>query len=284
MPVSHERSRGQNAAVLPLLRAAHFPPTVAVTAVTTALALSAGRGGGSVWVALAVLAGQLSVGWSNDYLDRERDHATGRAEKPIVAGTVAAGTVRRAAGAALMACVPLSLLSGWRAALVHLAAVGLAWAYNAVLKRGPLSVLPYAVAFGVLPAFVTLGLPGHPWPPLWSIVAAGLLGSGAHLVNALPDLDDDRAVGIRGLPHRLGHDRSLVGAALLMGTAVAIAALAPGDGADGGTIALLGAAGVGVAGVVVAGLRHRERTAWSLTLGVAVLGVALLVVRGHALA
>ena len=35
-------------------------------------------------------------------------------------------------------------------------------------------------------------------------VAGALLGVGAHLVNALPDLADDEATGVRGLPHRLG--------------------------------------------------------------------------------
>jgi len=39
---------------------------VAVTVIATALAVAVGRGWGSVWVALAVLTGQLSVGWSND--------------------------------------------------------------------------------------------------------------------------------------------------------------------------------------------------------------------------
>jgi 4-hydroxybenzoate polyprenyltransferase len=255
-----------------------------VTAVTTALAISAGRGAGAAWVALAVLAGQLSVGWSNDYLDRDRDRASGRLDKPIVAGTVAASTVRVAAGVALLTCIPLSLLSGWRAALVHLTAVGLAWAYNLVLKRGPWSILPYALAFAMLPAFVTLGLPGHPWPPGWAVAAAALLGSGAHLVNALPDLDDDRRVGIHGLPHRLGHGPSLVAAALLMGSAVAIAALAPASGTDGLGLVLLAGAVLSVSGVVVAGLTHHERVAWRCALLVAAMGVAILVERGGTLA
>ncbi|MFO7589806.1 MAG: UbiA family prenyltransferase [Acidimicrobiia bacterium] len=269
--------------MIPLLRAAHLLPTVAVTTVTTALAVSAGRGPESVWVGLAVLAGQLSVGWSNDYLDRERDRATGRLDKPIVAGAVAASTVRAAACLALVACVPLSFLSGWRAALVHLGAVGFAWSYNAALKQGPWSVVPYTVSFGALPAFVTLGLPGHPWPPAWAVAASALLGSGAHLVNALPDLDADRSVGIRGLPHRLGHVRSLLVAALLMGTAVAIAALAPPGDIDGVGVVLLVGACAAVGGVIVAGFTHRERTAWWCTLAVAASGVGLLVERGHAL-
>lgn len=284
MPRPRAAPRGQTAGVIPLLRAAHVPPTVAVTAVATALAVSAGRGAGAAWVALAVLAGQLSVGWSNDYLDRDRDRASGRLDKPIVAGAVAASTVRVAAGVALVACVPLSLCSGWRAALVHVAAVGLAWSYNLVLKRGPWSIVPYAVAFGLLPAFVTLGLPGHPWPPAWAVAAAALLGSGAHLVNALPDLDDDCAVGIHGLPHRLGHDPSLVAAAVLLAAAVAVAAIAPTGGTDGLGVVLLAGTGLAVGGVVAAGLTHHERGAWCCTLGVAAMGVALLVERGQALA
>jgi len=284
MPAPSMPDRGQTARVLPLLRAAHLQPTIAVTAVTTALAVAAGRGAGAIWVALAVLAGQLSVGWSNDYLDRDRDRAVGRHDKPIVAGSVGASAVRTAAGIALVACVPLSLLSGWRAAAVHLGAVGVAWSYNLVLKRGPGSVLPYAIAFGALPAFVTLGLPDHPWPPIWSVAAAALLGSGAHLVNALPDLDDDRAVGIHGLPHRLGPDRSLVGAALVMSAAVAIAALAPADDTSLLAWMLLGAALAAVVGVMAAGRAGHERAAWSCTLAVAAFGVALLIARGSALA
>ena len=67
-------------------------------------------------VALAVLAGQLSVGWSNDYLDRERDRAAGRTDKPVAAGELSPTLVRDGARWSRSAlCVPLSLLSGWRA-------------------------------------------------------------------------------------------------------------------------------------------------------------------------
>ena len=109
------------------------------------------------------------------------------------------------AAAIALAAVPLlSLLSGWRAAIVHCVAVALAWAYDLGLKATALSVVPYAIAFGLLPVFVVLGLPGAPWPPWWAPVAGALLGAGAHFANALPDLDDDIATGVRGLPHRLG--------------------------------------------------------------------------------
>jgi len=92
--------------MIPLLRASHFQPTLAVTAITTALAVAVGRGLGSIWVALAVFAGQLSVGWSNDYLDRGRDATAGRTDKPIVSGRISARAVGVGAVAAVVVCVP----------------------------------------------------------------------------------------------------------------------------------------------------------------------------------
>ena len=53
---------------------------------------------------------------------------------------------------------------------------------------------------------------------------------------------------------------------------------------EGLGLIFLGGAGLSVSGVIVAGLTHHERVAWSCTLVLAALGVALLVERGHAFA
>jgi 4-hydroxybenzoate polyprenyltransferase len=267
-----------------LLRASHALPTVAVTAFSTALALRVGRRWGSASVAAAVLAGQLAVGWSNDYLDREGDRLVGRTEKPIVAGEVSAEAVGLGAVGAALACVPLSLLSGRRAAAVHVMAVGSALAYNAGLKRTVFSVVPYTVAFGVLPAFVSLGSDPRRLPPASAMGAAALMGAGAHFVNTLPDLDDDAATGVRGLPHRLGPRLSLVTGAALLGGAVAMVALTGSRPMGRSGTALTAAAGASVAGVVATALAGQERTAWSLSLGTAALTVGLYLVRGDSLA
>jgi 4-hydroxybenzoate polyprenyltransferase len=188
-----------------LVRASHPEPTVAVTALTAALFLSAGNSAGVCLTGtLAVLTGQLSIGWSNDLIDRDRDLATARADKPAATGALAVGTLRAACLAALVLTVPLSLALGWRAGLLHLTAVGAGWAYNARLKSGPLSPLPYLWAFAALPAIATLALPAPRWPPAWIVLAAGLIGAAAHLANVLPDLQADDATGVRGLPQRLG--------------------------------------------------------------------------------
>ena len=58
------------------------------------------------------------------------------------------------------------------------AAVALAWAYDLGLKSTAWSVVPYTIAFGLLPVFVVLGLPGAPLPPWWAPLAGALLGAG----------------------------------------------------------------------------------------------------------
>jgi 4-hydroxybenzoate polyprenyltransferase len=267
--------------VIGLVRACHWQPTVAVTAIATSLALSVGRGAGALVVAAAVVTGQLSVGWSNDYIDRDRD--VDRDDKPIATGDVSAAAVRRAALAALIMCVPLSLASGWRAGAVHVAAVGAAWMYNLGLKATVLSPVPYVVAFGLLPAFVTLGIAGHPLPPMWAFVGAALLGCGAHFVNTLSDLDDDLRFGIRGLPQRLGAATSLHIGAFLLDAAALTLALAPPGPPSLAALGLLVLAMCFVVGLIVAARHGHPKAAWYMTLATALLAVTLLLANGSAL-
>lgn len=211
-----------------LLRASHPEPAFAVTSFVTALAVAVGRGtAGSAAVAVAVLTGQLSVGWCNDAIDAGRDRVCGRRNKPVGSGELPAQAAATAAVAALALCVPLSLLSGIAAAAVHLAGVAAAWAYNWVLKRTVLSPLPYAFAFGSVPAFVTLGLPTPAWPAWWVMAATAFLGVGAHVANVLPDIDYDLTTGVRGLPQRLGRPICQWLAPLVMLTAMGILAVGP---------------------------------------------------------
>src|SRR5262245_17894220 len=224
--------------VLDLLVACHPEPTALVTVLTSLLALRAGRGLGVVWVAAAVLAGQLGVGWTNDYVDRDLDQAARRLDKPLARATAAnhgagspelrPGTVRTAALAALAACVPLSLASGIGFTVAHLTAVGFAMAYNAGLKSTLLSVVPYTVAFGLLPAAVALSLPSPRWPAAWAPVAGALIGAGGHFTQALPDIPADRRLGVFGLPQAIGQRASGAAAALLLLAANATVSLGPG--------------------------------------------------------
>jgi 4-hydroxybenzoate polyprenyltransferase len=269
--------------VVTLARCSHFAPTVAVTTFTTLLAISAGAPAGLAGaVTVAVLAGQLSVGWSNDWLDRHRDRAAGREDKPLVRGEVADVTVIRSALIAVAACVVLSLRLGWRAAAAHLAAVALAWAYNAGLKSTALSVAPYSGAFALLPAAVVFAVDAGASLPLWAVATGALLGGGAHFTNVLPDLASDAATGVHGLPHRLGGRGSVITAAVLLAVAViTVTAGPPGPPAAVQTVAAIISLALVIA-VVVAGTTGRVRLAFPLTLAVAGSVVAsLLGVGGH---
>src|SRR5690606_4775607 len=141
------------------------------------------------------------------------------------------------------------------------------------------SGLAYVVGFGPLPGLATSILPGHPLPRLWALAAAGLLGLGAHFVNALPDLAGDRAAGLRGLP-QLCHAAAgggtrgagavrAVAIALLLGASVLIA-LAPGaPGRTAGRAWLAGCGLVASAGLAVAALLTRGRTPFRCALAIA---------------
>src|SRR5665647_2951931 len=92
-----------------LVAATHPGPTAVVTALSATLLVGL-RAPGSVVVlaSSAVLAGPLSVGWSNDWLDAARARTVGRNGKPDVAGLVTAATVRTGALSAAAMCAVLS--------------------------------------------------------------------------------------------------------------------------------------------------------------------------------
>lgn len=244
----------------PLLRAAHPEPSAAVTLAATALAVGAGLGARAALVALAVGSGQLSIGWSNDWLDRDRDRAGRRLDKPVAQDQVAARAVLVAAVAALAVCVAASVALGPAAAVAHLVGVAAGWAYNLWAKRTACSIVPWMVAFGLLPAVVTLTSPLGRWPAWWIVAAGALLGGGAHLANAIPDLEHDRAAGVEGLPHRLGRRRALGTAAVLVAAGIVLVTYGVASRTAAVVIAVAG--GAGLAWVVAAALRGRDRAAF----------------------
>jgi 4-hydroxybenzoate polyprenyltransferase len=231
-----------------LLRAAHPLPAVAVTAFAAGLAVAAGAGPArTALLAAAVAVGQASIGWCNDWVDADADRAADRRGKPVVGAGLPVATVRRAARAALVTAVPLSLALGAVPGLLALAVVAGGWAYDLGLKRTAVSPLPYAVAFGALPAASVTAAGGTPRPAL--VAAGALLGVAGHFANTVPDAAADALTGVRGLPQRVGPAASRVVAGVLAAAAagLALAATQPPPVAA----ALLGAGALsGVAGAV----------------------------------
>jgi 4-hydroxybenzoate polyprenyltransferase len=211
-----------------LARSCHPAPVVAVTILSALLALAAHQSFPYVLlVPLAVFAGQLSIGWSNDRLDLRRDAAVRRSDKPLATGELDARTADIAIAVSIIATIALSLSLGPKAAVVHLVAVACGWSYNLGAKATWWSWLPYAAAFGALPAVATLAGPHGHWPAAWVIVAGALLGVTANVTNALPDLAGDRRTGMLGLPHRIGARPSLILATVLVVGASALLVVGP---------------------------------------------------------
>ena len=271
-----------------LVLATHLGPAVAVTVVAGLLALAAGvPAGRAALVTAAVLAGQASIGWSNDWLDADRDRAVARPDKPVVQGAVAPARLRTLAVGAAAAAVVLSLLLGPVPGLLLLVLVASGWAYNAGLKRTAVSVVPYVTGFGALPAGVVAAAPGtggSNWltAPWWLVTAGAALGAAAHLANVAPDLEDDLATGVRGLPHRLGARGSAVTGAVVLGAASLVLVLGP-DGPP--TAAAWGGLALAVPAVVVAalaGTRRFRRLAFPAVMLLTVLDVVLLLAGGAA--
>ncbi len=272
---------GQRKAVA-LAATAHPGPSLAVTTLAGLLTSAYGGSAGLVMgVIVAVLSGQLVIGWSNDLIDADRDASDSRGDKPLATGVLTRRFVGIALGAAAVLTVLSSLTLGLLPGLLHLVlVVGSGLAYNLRLKATIFSFVPYALAFGALPAVVWYAVQSQPSvpapvsgaPPAWMLVVGALLGVGAHLLNALPDLQQDQAHGIQGFPHRLGAARVqlLAPALLLVGVMTAVVVPAGPVPWWGWGIA---AAAAGLA--MVAGTGQGKRP-FQAAIGIALLTVAAL--------
>ena len=237
-----------------LARACHPLPTVAVTCFIGSLAWAMGwppsRLGGLLTV---VLLGQLSVGWSNDAHDADLDRASNRQDKPVARGQVRAGQLWAAAVAALAVSMAGSwLVAGWLGGTFHVLALLAAWAYNLRFSRTSWSWVPYAVAFGCVPAFLGFGLDDQP-PALWLVVVAAIIGVAGHLSNASGDIESDALAGQGGLAVRMGEQRSSAMCWVLLAAACGLLV----------SVGIIESAGAGVAGAILVGAGYLGGLAWA---------------------
>jgi 4-hydroxybenzoate polyprenyltransferase len=268
-----------------LLAACHPGPTAAVSTLVALLGVSAGLPAGRcMLLAAAVLAGQLSIGWSNDWLDAARDAAVARADKPVARGALRPSQARSAAFVALGATLVLSLALGALPGAIHLVCVAGGWAYNLGLKSSAFSAVPYVTTFGLFPAVVTTSLPDGRWPHAWLLLTGALLGLAAHFSNVLPDLEDDAATGVRGLPHRLGRTATSLLAPAVLALASVLVVLGPAGPVWWPSWTALGVAlALAVVAAVSALSCTRTAVPFRCTIAIAGVAVVLLLSRGRAL-
>ena len=208
-----------------LFKSTHPMPSLAVALFATLFAVGIGLETQRVAiVGFAVLLQQFSVGLSNDWLDHKRDRAAGRTDKPVARGSVGVSLVRNSSFAAGILALLVSGVLGWESVGWMVLMLIAGWIYNLGLKATAFSVLPYAIGFGILPVFVTLSLEQSQVPPAWVVVVAALLGVSAHFANTLPDLLEDRATGVRALPHIVGQKISalVIAATAILASSIAV--------------------------------------------------------------
>jgi 4-hydroxybenzoate polyprenyltransferase len=249
--------------------------------ITLLAAEAAPQGAGRLLVAPAVLAGQLSIGWSNDAFDAGRDATAGRTDKPIATGAASRPAVAVVAVAAVAVSVLLSFVIGVVTGIVNAVMMAAGWAYNAGLKSTLASGL--IAGFGLIPVFAASTLPGHPAPRPVTVAAAAVLGLGGHFANAFPDLAGDETAGVRGLPQRVA---AIGGPAVVRLTALVLLLLASGllVLASGGPHHWLALAGLAAAILcAVIGARGSGRLPFLAAIGIAAIDVVLFAVGGVAL-
>ena len=204
------------------LRAAHFGPTVIVTTASFLLSLSQYSLIDSLRVAIAIFAGQLVVGWSNDFIDAPLDIAAHRTKKPIVSKEINPEQLKKSILVALFVALILSLFSplGLTGTLIHFLGILSATFYNLKLKSTIISPLPYIVSFGALPWAIYL--PAGNQPPLWLFIDFMLIAVAFHFFNVLKDFQWDINQGVLGLPQRLGRNVSSIVSISLVVSAVIV--------------------------------------------------------------
>ena len=208
--------------IIGLLRASHFGPNLLVTFISLFFAQLYWWEGPAIVIAIGVFCGQLVVGWSNDVIDYKDDLLHNRQKKPLVSGQISLRLLQNCLRVMTPLAIVINLFGplGFVGGGLSVLAIGLAVAYNFYLKFTIFSWLPYAIAFGALPSCMALSK--EQAPELWMWLGGALLGTAAHFLNVIKDMDEDRVSGIKGLPQRLGTKPSVVTAVALIALAVTV--------------------------------------------------------------
>jgi 4-hydroxybenzoate polyprenyltransferase len=206
----------------------HLIPSLLTTVAAVGFALIFGIGPGDArlwWIGAVMLLAQFSISALNEWADADLDRRAGR-QRPIPLGLVSPRTALSVAVFGAVGAFLLSTLANFGTVSLLLVGVGLAcgWAYDLRFKGTPLSFLPFAIAFPLMPFWIGL-LAGRPASSLGILFLGGIpLATAIHLADAIPDRERDQAAGLRTLAVALGRPGGEMVAAglLLVGTMVSI--------------------------------------------------------------
>ncbi|HVC03459.1 MAG TPA: UbiA family prenyltransferase [Candidatus Acidoferrales bacterium] len=249
-----------------------------VTLVFVALAALAGRGVPDALRILQLIGTmlpiQLCIGVINDVVDLPAD-TVAQPYKPLVRGVMRRrtaawlGVVLAAIGLASAATINLATLG------LGAAALGAGLSYDLGLRRTVLSWVPWWGGMAVLPLASYASAGAIPSQLLVLIPLSALLAVGLHLANALPDIDTDRAAGVRSLPVLIGAGASRWAAPCAVAVAGVLAAAIAGPLHQAGWLFFAGVAALGCGVLAVAVTRARRPFA-ILAVATAIFAIAWL--------
>ncbi|HKV29728.1 MAG TPA: UbiA family prenyltransferase [Candidatus Dormibacteraeota bacterium] len=225
---------------------------------------------------------QFSISALNEWADAGLDRRAGR-QRPIPLGLVSRGAALTLAVVCAVSAFSLCVLSNLGPLALLLVGLGTScgWAYDLWLKATPLSFVPFAIAFPLMPFWIGV-LAGRPLMSLIVLFVGGSPLAGAiHLGDSIPDRDRDREAGLKTLAVALGKPAAEMAAAglLLLGTLVSIVLLIRRGQPSIGALSLVAVAGSGV----VVGLSARGTPSssllgkWAVIAAAAVAAVPLVV-------
>jgi len=266
----------------------HPIPSLLTTLAAVGLAWIFGIGPGDVrswWIASVMLLAQFSISALNEWADADLDRRAGR-RRPIPLGLLSRGTALNVAVDCALGAFLLATISGLGALSLLLVGIGVAcgWAYDLWLKPTPLSFLPFAIAFPLMPVWIGL-IAGRPASALQLLFLGGApLATAIHLADSIPDRERDQAAGLRTLAVVLGRPGAelLTAGLLLAGSLVSIVALLNHAGSSGFKFATLVGAAAWV-GLSLAAGSQRGRSApvvgkWFVIAAAALAAVPLVVI------
>jgi 4-hydroxybenzoate polyprenyltransferase len=186
-----------------ILELLHPIPSVFTTVAAVGFAWIFGIGPGDLrfwWIAGIMLLAQFSISALNEWADADLDRRAGR-RRPIPLGLLSRGTALNVAIVCALGAFLLSAISNLGALPLLLVGIGVAcgWAYDLWLKPTPLSFLPFAIAFPLMPFWIGL-IAGRPASALIVLIIGGApLATAIHLADSIPDRDRDHAAGLTTL-------------------------------------------------------------------------------------
>jgi 4-hydroxybenzoate polyprenyltransferase len=211
IPEQHERMWARGSRFRSIVAMAHPTGALVFGATVVLLCFVASEGSPplapTLYLMGSMVLAQAASGMLNELFDLDID-AIAKPWRGLPMGYITPGQTRLLAALLVLVALAGSALVSTLSAILLFLGVGLSLLYSGLLKRSPLSWLPYVAAYPSVPIWVWISL-GRFRPNLLALYPLSLpLVFAMHMVNQLRDFEQDEEEDLRGLVQVLGKNRS----------------------------------------------------------------------------